>query len=302
MRLARDRQRQDWEAESAAAAVPFPDDEKLARRTAIWDRLERIGLHDVEVARSKVPAKAAGSADAKRAGELARRAAMRGTLAMAALGAALFGDPGFDDADKSDYNKTLERARGLATADAWHEDAARLGDRIGLRFRKLHGRIDAPLDEGRGLTELASRLAAADGLARLVDRGEDPPAASAVEPSSRYRRLRVHDLLVWMADRAWLDHWYSKDPAAPPYYAAIVARLFNDAQGLFPEFRDADLKLREQREAPNRLDIQNSPERLVVTSELDVAAGYRVVDAKGPRMVNGAARHPGRPAVGRADR
>ena len=152
---------------------------------------------------------------AKSAAEPARRAAMQGTLAMAALGATLFGDPGFDDPDKSDYNKTLERLRGLTSADSWHEDAVHLGDRIGLRFRKLRGRIDALVDEGRGLTELATRLAAADGLARLVDRGEDPPAGSAVEPSSRYRRLRAHELLVWMAERAWLDHWYNKDPRRP---------------------------------------------------------------------------------------
>ena len=133
----------------------------------------------------------------------------------------------------------------------------------------------------------------ADGLARLVDRGEDPPPASAIEPSSRYRQARAHDLLVWMAERAWRDHWYGEDPAAPPYYAAIVARLFNDAQGLFPELRESDQKRREPLEAPNRLAIE-SPDSLVVTSELEALASYRVVDEAGPQMV---AVPPGIPVV-----
>ena len=114
-------------------------------------------------------------------------------------------------------------------------------------------KVDALADEGRGIADsfaaFESRLSAADSLARLVDRGEDPPAASAVEPSSRYRQALRHDLLLWMAERAWRDHWYSEDPAAPPYYQAIVARLFNDAQGLFPELSEADQKVRQPLDA-----------------------------------------------------
>ena len=116
--IAKDRLREDWEVDSAAAAVLFPDDEKLTIRRGIWDRLDNIGLHDVEVARSSVPAKAAGSADPRRAGELARRrAAIQGSLALAALGETWFGDADFKDLDQGDYRKTLERlgARGLAT-------------------------------------------------------------------------------------------------------------------------------------------------------------------------------------------
>ena len=251
--IAKDRLREDWEAESAAAAVTFPDDEKLTRRTAIWDRLDHIRLHDVEVARSPLSTRQDRRDVRSRSARSNPPAALRsqGTLAMAALGGTWFSHPDFKDHDQGDYSKTLERLRHCRT-----------GPRMPIPGgRKRRGRgtglaCDSALREPRS-TRWPTRDAgspthsrrsnrgssAADGLARLVDRGEDPPAASAVEPSSRYRQARVHDLLVWMADRAWLDHWYSEDPAAPPYYQAIVARLFNDAQGLFPELSEADLKV-----------------------------------------------------------
>ena len=229
----------------------FPRRRKADARSAIWDRLERIRLHDVEVARSSLSTpQPAVTPDPQRASEPAHRAAIQGTLAMAALGGTWFSHADFKDPELGDYRKTLERLRALPTlatdAGPWWQEAARQGDRIGVRFRALRGKVDALADEGRGIAAFAafeSRLAEADGLARLVHRGEDPSAASAVEPSSRYRQALVHDLLLWLADRAWRDHWYSEDPAAPPYYQGIVARLCNDAQGLFPELREADQKV-----------------------------------------------------------
>ena len=155
----------------------------------------------------------------------------------------------FKDLDQGDYRKTRERLgrpadsnRGAPIPGGRKPRARETGSACDSALR---GKVDALADEGRGIADFAafqSRLSEADGLARLVDRGEDPPASSAVEPSSRYRQARVHDFLIWMADRTWRDHWYSEKPTAPPYYQAIVARLFNDAQGLFPELREADQK------------------------------------------------------------
>jgi hypothetical protein len=301
-RIAKDRLRQDWEDDRAAAAVLFPDDESLTIRKRIWDRLDDIRLHDVEVARS--PAPAPGGADRPDPGRVAeaarRRAAIQGTLALAALGETWFANPDFKDLDQGDYGKTRERLGALATrtddANPWWKESAALGDRIGRRFRALRGKIAALADEGRGITDFAefqSRLSEADGLARRVDRGDDPPAVETVEPASRYRQARVHDFLVWMARRAWLDHWYGEKPTAPPYYQAIVARLFDDAQGFFPDLREADRKERERLSAPGRLALTGPDQgRLVVTSELEASAEYRVVEETGPPTVP-----PGIPVV-----
>jgi hypothetical protein len=307
--IAKVRLPEDWEVDSAAAAVLFPDDEKLTVRTGIWDRLDDIRLHDQELTKSSVPTpNGADRPDPERVAEAARRrAAIQGAMALAALGETWFRDPKFkEDLDQGDYSKTLERLHTLPTRNEdattpWWREAARQGDRIGLRFRALRDKVNALANEERGIADLAaftafqSNLSEADGLARLVDRGEDPPADSTVEPSSRYRQARVHDFLVWMADRTWRDHWYSEKPSAPPYYQAIVARLFNDAQGLLPELREADQKDRERYSAPGRLALAlkgPDPDHLVVTSELEASASYRVVDETGPETLP-----PGIPVV-----
>ena len=303
--IAKERLPEDWEVNSAAATVLFADDADLSIRKTIWDRLDDIGLHDVELATKPVSASevakredSAGYSEAVR-----RRASMEGRLALAALGETWFSDPAFKDLDQGDYRKTRERLSALATqsdeANPWWKDSAALGDRIGLRFRTLRDKIAGLADEGRGISGVAeftafeSRLSQAEGLSRLVDRGEAPPATSAVEPASRYRQTRLHQLLLWLASRTSLDHWYSEKPSAPPYYQAIVSRLFDDAQGLFPELRDSDQKERDRLRAQGRLALAGpARDRLVVTSELSPSAEYRVLDETGPGTVP-----PGIPVV-----
>ncbi|HZW33082.1 MAG TPA: hypothetical protein VFF52_20365, partial [Isosphaeraceae bacterium] len=289
----------DWEAVTAAAGLAFPDDDKLSFRAGIWRRLDDIRKNDLEVA-AKVAAASAEVApgpdrsepdQARRIAELARRrASLEGILALSALGPHWFGDPVFKDLDQGDYRKTLESVRALAVPgkdpDAWRAEAARQGSRIGLRFRALAGEIARLSHEERGISDFPAfqaRLAQAEGLSRLVDPGTDPPAGSAAEPAARHRQARVRDLLLWMAQRAWSDHWYEEKPEAKPYYQEIVARLLGVAEKLFPELGEAHQKLRERLLAPARLDL-DGPERLVLTSEFEAPASYRVID-RGPGTV-----------------
>src|SRR5262249_42145966 len=154
--------------------------------------------------------------------EAARRSAtVHGGLALAVLGRRWYEDPALKnqdhDPDRGDYRKTREQVDSLpvATKDPadWSDLAARLGERIGRGFTTLAVEIAAPSNEERGITDLSafqSRMARADRLARLVLPGDDLPSGSSPEPSSWFRRARVHDFLEWMAERAWLDHWYDE--------------------------------------------------------------------------------------------
>jgi hypothetical protein len=290
---AEDRLREDWEVYSAAAAVTFGDDAQSPLRARIWQRLDDIRNHDQERAKDSTPSVDLGERPtAERVSEAARRrAAMHGALALAALGKSWFEDTGFKDFGHGDYPTTLERLRALPArateTDAWWKDAALQGGRIGERFQAIAGKLVELADLERGISAFAafeSRLAEADSLARLVDRGDDPPAAKDVEPSSRYRQARVHDFLLWMAERAWRDHWYQENPTAPAYYRAIVGRLFDDAGGLFPALKEDDQKQRESLLALGRLAI-DGPDRVVVTSELEASAAYTVVDETGVKLV-----------------
>jgi hypothetical protein len=208
-------------------------------------------------------------------------------LAVAALGETWFGDAGFDDFAQGDYRTTLEHLRTLPArateADTWWNEAAVQGERIGRRFRSLAGKLDQLANEESGISKFdafGTRLAEADRLARMVVRGDEPPEAKDVEPSSRYRQARVHEFLLWMAERAWRDHWYDEKPAAPPYYRTIVGRLFDDAEGLFPALREGDQKQRAKLLAEGRLAI-DGPDQLVVTSEREASAAYRAIDEPG---------------------
>jgi hypothetical protein len=289
------RLQEDSAAAAAAAAIAFADDDKLTFRTAIWDRLDNIRKNDLEVAAkvaSSSTAATGGEAEAgaaERTSDLARRrASLQATLALGALGQRWFGDPAFHDLDQGDYQKTLEHVRALPgqEPDRWSKEAAREGDRIGLRFRTLRGEIDKLASEEQGITRFdafVARLAQADRLARLVDRGDDPLPGSAIEPGARYRQARVRDFLVWMANRVWLDHWSGEKPQAKPYYQEIAGQLLGDAEKLFPALRDEHQKLRERITSASRLGL-DGPASLLMTSELEALASYRVVDS-GPTPV-----------------
>ena len=78
------------------------------------------------------------------------------------------------------------------------------------------------------------RLTKADRLGRQIDGSAPRLEESVHEAAARLRETRVHDLLLAMADRAWLDHWYDEDPnpPTPPYYKVAGSRFIDDASKL----------------------------------------------------------------------
>src|SRR5262249_26128814 len=99
-------------------------------------------------------------------------------------------------------------------------------------------------------------------------------------------QARVRDFLVWTANRTWLDHWYDEKPLAKPYFQEIVSRLLGDADKLFPALREEHRQLRERLSAPGRLQL-DGPERLVLTSEFEAPAGFRVAESGAAKVPAG---------------
>ena len=59
------------------------------------------------------------------------------------------------------------------------------------------------------IATLQSRLVRLDRLGRQIDGGAEP-LSDEPEWTTRLRETRVHDVLLWLADRTWEDHWYNE--------------------------------------------------------------------------------------------
>ena len=280
-KFSQDRVREDCEVATAAAAVPFADPRL---RTPIWERLETIQDHDREVAAKAKPAEPPGE---KRKGALQlryRRAQVQGLMALGALGRAWFDEPGFKD--RVDFEQTRERilspiAETENKARSWWEQIAQAGDSIGLRWRSIAPEIDETLtgeDSSRAeLRIVQDRFKKADRLGRLIDGGAPAVPESKLEATGVYRQKRVHDLLIWLAERAWRDHWFDDDARAiKPYYRAAGLRFANDAGKLALKSSDPDAARMKDLLAQNdKLKIEG-PARLILTSERTKDVAYRI--------------------------
>ena len=89
----------------------------------------------------------------------------------------------------------------------------------------------------------------------------------------------MHDVLLWLADRAWEDHWYNDNPHDRPYYyESAVSNLLSDAADVlaaFPDIRPPKKDFDFKGELALELQGQDS---IVLTSELNASAAYRVVE------------------------
>ena len=280
-KFSQDRVREDCEVATAAAAVPFAD---TRLRTLIWDRLETIQDHDREVAAKAEPAEPPGEKKKEAVQLRYRRAQVQGLMALGALGRAWFDEPGFKD--QVDFEQTKERILSPITeteneARAWWKPIAQAGDSIGLRWRSIAPEIDETLtgeDSRRAeLRIVQDRFEKADRLGRLIDGGSPAVPDSKIEATGIYRQKRVHDLLIWLAERAWRDHWFDEDARAiKPYYRAAGLRFANDAGKLALKSSDPDAARMKDLLAQNdRLKIEG-PARLILTSEPVKDVAYRI--------------------------
>ena len=280
-KFSQDRVREDCEVATAAAAVPFAD---TRFRTLIWDRLETIQDHDREVAAKAEPAEPPGEKKKEAVQLRYRRAQVQGLMALGALGRAWFDEPGFKD--QVDFEQTRERilsptAETENEARAWWKQIAQAGDSIGLRWRSIAPEIDEALtgeDSSRAeLRIVQDRFKKADRLGRLIDGGAPAVLESKIEATGIYRQKRVHDLLIWLAERAWRDHWFDEDAkAVKPYYRAAGLRFANDAGKLALKSSDPDAARMKDLLAQNdRLKIEG-PARLILTSEPSKDVAYRI--------------------------
>jgi hypothetical protein len=264
--------------------VAFADSEDLALRTTLWNRLDNIRKNDYAVY-AKGEKGGASAEDRKLARERhQRRARLEGRMALAVLGERWFDDRTvFTNLERGDLKAVAARVgRPLPEDDEevpdWSKDMVEAGTLIGQRWRQLAPEIDK-LAEARSsasgdLLAYEAGVARAERLSRLVDGAAPGLGESDVEPAARGREARVHDLLVWMAERSRLDHWFGED-GKKPYYQVVGAGYLDDAGTLLPEVPQARAE-RERINQPDELRLQGPP-ALVLTSERTLPAAVAVV-------------------------
>ena len=247
-RIDTNRMKEDWEVASAFASVPFADTGGRSTREQLWERIADIKKHDREMA-AKEQSDTVKITDEQIAEEQKRtraRAEKQALAALAALGERWFDDPEvFAAREHGDYASTVKRVR--AASEKWAR-TRRTRALVASRSPPLEtasayagsawcGEIDRLTDEQNGIPDLQAfqdRLVKADRLERSIDGGSPRIADAGYQAAIRLREVRVHMLLLGMADRAWEDHWYDEDPKER-YYHAVGSRFINDADGFFPQ-------------------------------------------------------------------
>lgn len=129
----------------------------------------------------------------------------------------------------------------VAPQAAWRSQAAVVGKAIGSTLQALPGRIDRLT--GQALTENLNDAARdskeAAGLARYLD-GAGAQTLTH-DPCAENRAVNLHQLLVWQAQRAFQDHWWSEDQKAKPYYKLACEAYLHDAKELAtPQSRELE--------------------------------------------------------------
>jgi hypothetical protein len=272
----------DWDAVSAAAAVtcfhPDADDVELHRK--FRQRLVDIGKRDIVDAQlEKTSTTETSSGQPVQATEtVQQRAEIEGRMALAVLGRPWYDDTELFRKDQDwDYERIANNLRNFRKdeKDPWHVALAKVGSKIGLRWQKLLPVMDIAFTETGKLdaASVLARLRVSDRCSRLLD-GARAEADDSREATARYRERLVHNLLIWLAGRTWLDHWYDEEPKSSPYYKIAGGKYIDDAERLVPGSL-AVKQAREQLNQPSELALMKS-KAVVWTSEVDRPISYQI--------------------------
>jgi len=281
------RSKEDWEAATAAAAVPFPETGELTLRSSIWARLENIRDHDRDPSSDNSSLSRLSEHDRlQEVRHVRRRAQIQGLMALSTLGARWFDDnDGSKVQDQGDFDSTSKGLRRVSEkederAETWQRELAVAGKLIGQSWQRMAPVIDRLSSEESGISDFRGfedRLTRADRLGRQIDGAAPRLEEPALEATARLRQARVHDLLLAMAERAWLDHWYNEKPKETPYYQVAGSGFVSDASKLFPNSPLVGI-------TQGRLNVKGNlelsgPRRLVLTSEPSASLAYKILTA-----------------------
>jgi len=229
-------QQQSWHEIQAALVVPFiaPD----LRKQLLLKSREISAKLNVETDKATEVAGRTKEQNSEMAREQAQR---QGRLALAMIGK--------DEFERQRPKLSFEDVQGYVKKPdevQWWRSMQRAGEQIGQRLEQMPDDAEKLALDGRtsDLEVAAGQLRTASSLGHRLG-GAAVLSWLTVDPVGENRRLQVHDLLCWQAERTFADYWAAEDQKQP-YYR--YAGLGFDRDALDLAGRAADYLSKEQKE------------------------------------------------------
>lgn len=214
----------------------------------------------------------------------------QGRMALAVLGRGWFDRCPSERPHPETFAQVQRRLDTFGVDPDWWNSLARAGEEIGERWQVIPGEINTDIAKVRTakLDATIATLADADRLGRIVD-GVGSLILSD-NPTGRYRRAGMIQVLIWQAERTYRDHWFAEDSQADPYYVVAGTRYLDDAQQIDfrtgPAPRQVVQKERIRILTPGRLAF-SGPKRVDLTSEQRFKARFGIGPAKDATVPEG---------------
>jgi hypothetical protein len=204
---------------------------------------------------------------------------------------AVLGQSWFDDQvakTRLRYSEAKTVLDNLRVDPQWQATLVRTGEEVGLRWRSLPAEITLRAEQSRTwgpVDKMAEDLARAERLARQVDGATARTLSNkSVNPVEGMRKVRTHNLLLWLADRTQNDHWFAEDPeqTAEPYYRFVGLHYVQDALALVEAKSDplAPEQRKERAQLADRMKLLlNRPGEVLGVNQpdIDVATEEKVL-------------------------
>ena len=272
----------DWYDIEAALWYPSWPAQLRTRALANQRTIEQAYLRKTEINAGKtvLPAPEAQKK------QLLDEAERQGRLAQAQLG---------ENAFEQEKGSTLETFKDVTyrldnfrkNEHSWWESLAIAGEDIGLRWQALTNRANSLTTGSRqaDLKNARAQLQHADRLAHQLDGTSN--ARFSAKPAEQYRRLLLHDFLLWQAGRTLDEHWFAEndgEPNSKPYYQEAGRRYADDAQRMVTsvQIEEATAMLARLKK-PDRLVLKNPPPQ-VLTSERAVQVAAQIEPPAGAKF------------------
>ncbi|QDU62430.1 hypothetical protein Pan216_32970 [Planctomycetes bacterium Pan216] len=271
-----------WRDLENALRVPYPD---ASLRLKIIQQQQQVSRNFLlaETATETLPAMPTASEKRSLATQYAYR---QGKMALEVIGQELFDSTTAQGVET--YDQVQHRLATFEVDREWWDSIMAVGDQEALRWLQLPTTINnlCRTSKTEKSVQVTEDLQQADSLARQLD-GVGSFALTE-SPGEIIRRDLITELMLWLSERTYLDHWFAYDPTAEPYYRFAGLIYLDDAWRLAisQSQRDEIQKQQSRLNAPGTLTIEG-PAVFNLTSQLSFMLDYSIAPSRSASVPEG---------------